>query len=217
MANRKRQNRSAAGRRQQYDRAHARVVQTLIKGFTALDHRGCRRTKLGDSLFLLLSAHADHGADHSMLYADSHMPEEWQWWPQPEAPWPQWPQWPPPQQQQEPESLAEPFQANPSTSVSAAWSPLGPADEDLESNWSFSCTSVAPDGRFPHGARTPRHEERNCRGHCNRGSPSTASSKFLEEVGARRSSWQRVWRQRRGRRHRRRTRHLGRSATGEPL
>jgi len=144
---RKRQNRSAAGRREQYDRAHARVAQTLIKGFMALDHRGCKRTKLGDALLLLLATQqpADHGADNSKLFADSQ-PWQWQWWQQPEAPWPQWP---PPCPQQEQESLVESVQANTSTPVAAAArSPLGPAAEDLESNWSFSCTSVAPDGRF---------------------------------------------------------------------
>ena len=195
MANsRKRQNRSAAGRREQYDRAHARVAQTLIKGFMALDHRGCKRTKLGDALLLLLSTQqpADHGADNSRLYADSQ-PWQWQWWPQPEAPWPQWP---PPCPQQEQESLAEAVQANTSTPLAAAARSLGPAAEDLESNWSFSCTSVAPDCRFCRMT--------SVRGHCSPRSSKAASSQQ-----------RRGWRQSRGSNHHR-TRY-GRSASGEPL
>ena len=142
---RKRPNRSAADRREQYDRAHARVAQTLVKGFLALNHRGCRRTKLGDALPLLLSTQpADHGAEDSKLYA-STQPWQWQWWPQAYEPWPQGP-WHP---EQVPLEVPVPVQTSNAPQVAApSRSDLGPAQEDLESNWSFSCTSFAPDGRF---------------------------------------------------------------------
>jgi len=124
----------------------------------ALDHRGCRRTKLGDVLLLLLStqaAQADHGAEDSSLYAASQ-PWPWQWhWPQADVPWPEEPIWHPGQV-----PLEVPAQANSSTPLAAAHTrgALGPAAEDLESNWSFSCTSVAPDGRFSHRSSASSHE-----------------------------------------------------------
>ena len=155
----KRPNRSAAARRDQYDRAHARVAQTLIKSFVALDHRGCRRTKLGNALLLLLSTQqpADHGAENSMLYAGSQ-PWEWQYWPQAEAPWPRGPEWCPVQEQVP--LVPVPVQANCTPSAAAPnRRALGPAEEDLESNWSFSCTSAAPDGRFRRLSSFDSHED----------------------------------------------------------
>jgi len=156
---RKRPNRSAAERREQYDRAHAKVAQTLTKGLTALDHHGCRRTKLGDALLLLLStqdAQADHGAEDSSLYAASQPWWPWQWhWPQADVPWPEEPIWHPEQV-----PLEVPEHANSSTPLAAAHTrdALGPAAEDLETNWSFSCTSAAQDGWFSHRSSTSSHE-----------------------------------------------------------
>ena len=46
----RRPNRSAASRRQQYHRAQARCVQTLLKAMDSIHHRGCKRTHLGESL-----------------------------------------------------------------------------------------------------------------------------------------------------------------------
>jgi len=172
---RKRPNRSAAERREQYDRAHAKVAQTLIKGLMALEHRGCRRTKLGDALLLLLStqqAQADHGAEDPMLYAVSQ-PWPWQWqWPQADVPGPEGPTWHPEQV-----PLGVPVQANTSTPPVAAPTrrALGPAAEYLESNWSFSCTSVAPDGRFSHRSSTSSHE--------NTAAPTPAAHSSLAPLG----------------------------------
>lgn len=52
----RRPNRSAASRRQQYARAHARVIQTLLRDFAALQHRGCQPTALGQALVTILDA-----------------------------------------------------------------------------------------------------------------------------------------------------------------
>ena len=154
---RKRPNRPAAQRREQYERAHAKVAQTLIKGLTALNHRGCQRTKLGDALLVLLSTkqQADHGEEDMPLYAASQ-PWPWQWqWPQAYVPWPDEPAW-----HTEQVPLEVPFSAN-SNSTPLAAAPtraLGPAAEDLESNWSFSCKAVAPDGWPSHRSSTSSHE-----------------------------------------------------------
>lgn len=196
----KRPNRSAAARRDQYDRAHARVAQTLIKGFVALDHCGCRRTKLGNALLLLLSTQqpADHGAENSMLYAGS---QPWQYWPQAEAPWPQGPECCPVQEQVP--LVPVPVQANCTPSAAAPnRRALVLAEEDLESNWSFSCTSVAPDGSFRRLSSTDSHEDT---------AVTAPAHRSLE-----------LWPSSKGRRHRRgrsshRTCRYGRSTAGEPL
>ena len=139
---RQRPNRPAAQRRQQYDRAHARVAETLIKGLMSLNHRGCRRTKLGEALLHLLSSEAaqpEHGAEEPLLFAASQ-PWPWQWqWPQAEVPWPEQPAW------HREQFLPEEPAASPLAATKAG--DLGPAAEDPVSNWSNSC-SVAPDGRF---------------------------------------------------------------------
>lgn len=54
----RRPNRPAASRRQQYHRAHARNIQAMLKALDCLDHRGCRRSQLGESLHRAL-----HGGD----------------------------------------------------------------------------------------------------------------------------------------------------------
>ena len=50
----KRPNRPAAARRQQYERAHAKSVQVLLRSFQALRHRGCQPTRFGKALRALL-------------------------------------------------------------------------------------------------------------------------------------------------------------------
>jgi len=72
----KRPDRSARARREQYARAHARVAQTLVKGLMALNHRGCRRSKIGDALLRLLS---EDGESEDSLPATASQPWQWQW------------------------------------------------------------------------------------------------------------------------------------------
>lgn len=50
----RRPNRPARSRRQQYRRSQARNVQELLRVMVSLDHRGCRRSQLGESLFKVL-------------------------------------------------------------------------------------------------------------------------------------------------------------------
>jgi len=52
----RRPNRSAAARRAQYSRAHARVVQLLLREFVAFNHRGCSSSRLGSALVVALGS-----------------------------------------------------------------------------------------------------------------------------------------------------------------
>ena len=56
----RRPNRSAKERRGQAHRAEARTVQRLLKVFSSLDHRGCRRSRLGAAMVEALSRQTDH-------------------------------------------------------------------------------------------------------------------------------------------------------------
>ena len=58
----KRPNRTAAARRQQYARAKARTVQSMLRCFQSLEHRGCDRTKLGAAMYAALRAPDEHAA-----------------------------------------------------------------------------------------------------------------------------------------------------------
>ena len=104
---RKRPNRPASERREQYARARARVSQTLVKDLLALNHRGCRRSKFGDALLRLLSEES-HG-DNEDFNFDASAGPPWQWqWPQAAEFWmqPSW-QW----QVHQPQSPLEPAEA----------------------------------------------------------------------------------------------------------
>ena len=46
----KRPDRTAASRREQYKRAEARCIQSIMRKFQALQHRGCQASKLGAAL-----------------------------------------------------------------------------------------------------------------------------------------------------------------------
>lgn len=121
---RRQPNRPAAARREQYARAQARVAQTLVKSFLALNHRGCRRSKIGDVLLRLLTEDSNGDEEDSSLSATAGMPWQWQWpqadetsatasqpwewhWPLAAVHWPQ-PTWP--RQPVQPESPLEPAQ-----------------------------------------------------------------------------------------------------------
>ena len=132
MARRRRPNRPATERREQYARAQARVTQTLVKSFMALNHRGCRRSKIGDVLLRLLAEDSNGDEEDSRLSASASPPWQWQWpqaeetfatasqpwqwqWHQAEVHWPQ-PTWP-----------WQPAQPEVATTWHTVQSPLEPA------------------------------------------------------------------------------------------
>ena len=61
--------RCAQARRQQYQRARARAVQCLLRDFSALQHRGCQPTALGQALVTALAS-----KDHKLSPNEARIP-----------------------------------------------------------------------------------------------------------------------------------------------
>ena len=176
-AHRRRPNRPANARREQYARAHARVAQTLVKDLLALNHRGCRRSKLGDVLLRLLSEDSHGDKEDSNISASASPPWQWQWpqaadfWMQPTWHW----------QVHQPQSPLEPAAARRAAhgiakaaeaeASAALVTTTGPQQRlaslvlerspDARSDGSYSSTTFVPDHRF--GRRTRQHSQPSSR------------------------------------------------------
>lgn len=68
----RRPNRSAAGRRAQYDRAHAKSIQLMLRTMKSMEHRGCKKSRMGNALCRALS----EGAEHPCAYPHRRMDAE---------------------------------------------------------------------------------------------------------------------------------------------